>query len=575
MIIMRVMGGLGNQMFQYALGRRLAIERNVPLKLDLSWFATQKKRKFGLDQFNIKAEVATEEEVYRLHYFSHNRYFRKAYSIIQNHLPVDKKRIINERKAGLFDKDVLRSSKNCLLVGYWQSESYFEKITKLIKKEFQPRTALGSEDILLAKKMRKNPYSVSVHIRRGDYVSPYRTIATHYICTPDYYTEAIDFLKQKLGGKAELFIFSDDPEWCKKEFLLKDEKYQIISGTKRTPSHELVLMSQCNHHIIPNSSFSWWGAWLSQNPKKIIVSPTEWLRNHKTPEIVPNNWIRYKHNDKNDWKYVDIPYAKSRYFSTFKRELNLDSPVSFNEKIQWLKIYDRKPIYTTLADKYAVRSYVEEKVGSGYLNELIGVYDTVEEIDFQQLPDKFVLKATHGCGWNIICKDKNKFNKQHSKKVLSKWLDANYYYLGREWVYKDIEPKIICEKYLEGDKTLGLLDYKFWCFHGTPKFVQVSVGRFTDHYCRFFFDENWKIQPFNTGTLQSDNAIQQPAKLDEMLSVVRKLTKGFPFSRVDLYNSDGKITFGEITFYPYNGFIKFIPEHFDQILGKEIKLDHK
>ena len=323
---MRIMGGLGNQMFQYALGRRLAFERKVPLKLDLSWFEAQELREFELNQFNIQAEIATEDEVYRVRNFSGNRFIRKAYSIIHNRLPFNLKREVYEHNVGTFHEEILKAPKNCFLGGYWQSEHYFEEIAKLIKKEFQPIIELSSEDILLARKMRQNPNSVSIHIRRGDYLSNYRKIARHYICTPDYYIEAIDHLKQKLGVKAELFIFSDDPEWCKNELSINEERYQIISGTKRSSSHELIMMSHCNHHIIPNSSFSWWGAWLSQNPNKMIVSPKKWLRNHKTPDIVPKGWIQYQHDDKSDWKYVDTPYAKSRYLSTFKRELNLEPP---------------------------------------------------------------------------------------------------------------------------------------------------------------------------------------------------------------------------------------------------------
>jgi len=271
---------------------------------------------------------------------------------------------------------------------------------------------------------------------------------------------------------------------------------------------------------------------------------------------------------------TDKNYAEKRYKSTFGQDLNLKNPVTFNEKIQWLKLFDRNERYTSLVDKYEVRKYVEEIVGLEILNELFGVFFDVEDIHPDNLPDSFVLKATHGSGWNVLCKDKKTLNWDEEKKKLDTWLRLNYYNIGREWIYKKIKPKIICEKYLEPKIEGRLYDYKFFCFNGAVKYIQVDVDRYSNH-TRCYYDTNWRKQPFSTNYPLYKGEIDIPENLDKMIAVSEKLSFGIPFVRIDLYSVNKQVVFGEMTFYPANGFGKFHPAEFDYILGKNIKIPVK
>jgi len=268
----------------------------------------------------------------------------------------------------------------------------------------------------------------------------------------------------------------------------------------------------------------------------------------------------------------DKIYCSAKYRRILNEKLNLKNPQTFNAKIQWLKLYDRNPKYTQLTDKYAVREYVKDRIGEQYLNELIGVYSNVDEIDFERLPNKFVLKATHGSGWNIVCDNKEKLNIQEVKARLAKWLKLNWYHKKGEWNYKNIHPRIICEKYLEGDKQVGLVDYKFFCYHGNPKFIDVHVDRFTNHM-EALYDKKWILQPFHLEYPPPPNReIPQPAQLDLMVELAKKISSGIDFCRVDLYNFNNSVIFGEITFYDGSGFDLFIPREFDYILGTYLNL---
>jgi len=269
----------------------------------------------------------------------------------------------------------------------------------------------------------------------------------------------------------------------------------------------------------------------------------------------------------------DESFARFLFKSIFHRELNLDQPLTFNEKIQWLKLYDRKPFYSILADKYAVREYVSKHVGEIYLNELIGVYTNVEDIPIASLPNEFVLKVTNGSGWNIICPDKGLLAWNSSKATLKKWLCSDYYRLGREWAYKNIVPKIICEKFLRDEQGEMPKDFKFFCFNGTPLFIQVDLDRFENH-SRLFYDPIWKKMPFEVHYPSHKDDMRKPERLEEMLFVASSLSKGIPFCRVDLYSLP-EIIFGEITLYPGNGSEKFRPEEFDTHWGKYISLPDK
>ena len=211
MIIVKLMGGLGNQMFQYALGQRLALERGVPLKLDLSWFDNQNKRKFELDQFNITAEIASPKDIKELLPFSRSHLLRGAYNRVEQWIPYQKRFIFKEQSFGNFDPRVLKVIRIRYFDGYWQSEKYFKPIEARIRADFTLKQPLSSADQALAAEVYANPHSVSIHIRRGDYVSDYNTIQVHYVCTPDYYNEAMRLINVRLKGRAFFYVFSDDP----------------------------------------------------------------------------------------------------------------------------------------------------------------------------------------------------------------------------------------------------------------------------------------------------------------------------------------------------------------------------
>ena len=266
-------------------------------------------------------------------------------------------------------------------------------------------------------------------------------------------------------------------------------------------------------------------------------------------------------------------YVKIYYEYYTGKVLDLDRPVEFNQKIQWLKVFYRPPILNKLVDKYAVRAYVKEKVGDEYLNELIGVYERVSEVKFEELPDQFVIKGVHGCHFNLIVKDKEKLNPLRSKYLLTKWMNKNQYYRGGlEWAYKDVKPKLIAEKYLEEMGQDIINDYKFFCFDGMPKFVQVDLDRGVYDY-RCYYDMSWKKLPFWTErNLYFEGDVEQPQNFSSMIEVATKLAGNFPFVRVDLYNIDGKIIFGEMTFYPSDGRKEFVPEEYNRTIGDYLNL---
>lgn len=268
-------------------------------------------------------------------------------------------------------------------------------------------------------------------------------------------------------------------------------------------------------------------------------------------------------------------YIKCSYKWRTGEKLNLSNPKSFNEKIQWLKLYDRNPMYTILADKYHVREYVSKTIGDQYLIPLIGVYDNVDDIPWDKLPTKFVLKCNHASGTNIICKDKSKLNIRDSTKKLKKWMKMNYYWRGREWAYKNIKAKIICEKYMVDESGVELKDYKIFCFHGEPKLIQVDYNRFVNHK-RNLYDTSWNyidasIEYPNDSTVH----IKKPDKLEEMLELARRLSAGFPHVRVDFYSIAGKIYFGEMTFYPESGYGKFNPKELEFQMGTWMSIYQK
>ncbi|MGB5824669.1 MAG: ATP-grasp fold amidoligase family protein [Proteocatella sp.] len=267
----------------------------------------------------------------------------------------------------------------------------------------------------------------------------------------------------------------------------------------------------------------------------------------------------------------DEQFIKKKFKKKLGREVHLEKPICFNDKIQWLKLNWRDSVATKCADKYEVRDIVKQKVGEHILNELYGVYDNVDQIDINKLPQSFVLKGTHGSGFNIICKDKNKMDWNIEFAKMKKWLKINYYWEGREWVYKDIKPRIICEKYLESCDGEPPIDYKFMCFNGEPKLSFVCLERFEDLKIDFY-DIKWNKMNFGRHYPNSSYVIPKPLLYDEMIKISKKLSNEFPFVRVDLYEIDGKIYFGELTFFPGNGLEEFAPEEYDGIIGDYLDL---
>lgn len=261
--------------------------------------------------------------------------------------------------------------------------------------------------------------------------------------------------------------------------------------------------------------------------------------------------------------YVKIHYE---YFSGNKLDLN--NPKDFTEKIAWYKVFYRPKSLNQLVDKFAVRAFVEEKIGSQFLNTFYGVFDDVNEIKFDELPEKFVIKATHTSGHNLIVRDKNKLNLDKTKKLLKKWLKINQYYrIGQEWAYKDVKPRIIIEKYLEQIDQKSLTDFKFYCFDGKAEFIDIHTDR-EDEHKQGSFDLNFERLPFGVSRFkQIYESPEKPVNLKEMIECAEVLSEKLPFVRVDFYAIDGKTIFGEMTFYPSDGRKKFYPEKYNRIIG--------
>jgi len=268
----------------------------------------------------------------------------------------------------------------------------------------------------------------------------------------------------------------------------------------------------------------------------------------------------------------DKTFLKMKYWLRIGKKLNLSNPKTFNEKLQWLKLYDRNPKYTDLVDKDKVREYIAKTIGEEYLIPLLEVYDSYEEIDFDKLPNQFVLKCTHDSGGLVICKNKNEFDIESARKKMNKSLKRNFYYHGREWSYKNIKPKIICEKYMVDESGVELKDYKIFCFNGEPKIIQVDYNRFIGHK-RNLYDTQWNYIPASIQyPTDPEVKIMKPEKLNEMLKLAKVLAKDYPHVRVDFYSINEKIYFGEMTFYHGSGFQRFKPESLGRKMGNWIKL---
>ena len=280
----------------------------------------------------------------------------------------------------------------------------------------------------------------------------------------------------------------------------------------------------------------------------------------------------------------DKAFLKLMYHTIFHKKLDLRNPQTFNEKMQWLKLYDRNPFYNKIVDKYEVKSYVAAKLGEEFIIPTLGVWDDVDKIDFSSLPERFVLKCTHDSGSVVICRDRTTFDMTAAKEKLHTKMNHNLFWHGREWPYKDVCPRIIAEPLLENthkseESSLpeGLIDYKFYCFNGEPRFLYVSKG-FENHSttCVSFLSLNWELAPYERyGYRPYPHLPAKPESFDKMIEVARILSKDFAFLRVDLYEINGHVLFSEMTLTPSAGFLPFFEEKHDYEIGQMLKLPPK
>lgn len=282
----------------------------------------------------------------------------------------------------------------------------------------------------------------------------------------------------------------------------------------------------------------------------------------------------------NDWLRLilrivpDKYYLQMIYYKHFHKFINFENPQTYNEKLQWLKINDRNNLYSLLVDKYRVKKYVADKIGEKYLIPTIGEWDNIEQIDLASLPNRFVLKWNHDSGSVFICKDKDNICIPEMKKILSKGASASGYWYGREWPYKNVPHKLIAEEYVEDDVTNALNDYKFFCFDGEPKMLFIATDRQNKNAdTKFdFFDMEFNRLSIRNGHPNSMEEFTKPATFEEMKELARKLSAGFPQIRVDFYEVNGKVLFGELTLFHFSGFVPFEPNIWDEKMGSWINL---
>lgn len=269
----------------------------------------------------------------------------------------------------------------------------------------------------------------------------------------------------------------------------------------------------------------------------------------------------------------DKLFLQLMFYARMGRKLDLKNPKSFNEKLQWLKLYNRNPEYTKMVDKYEAKEYVASIIGNEFIIPTIGIYNTVDEIPWESLPNQFVLKCTHDSGGIVICKDKNTLDIEEAKKKLSKGLSKTYFYQNREWPYRNVKPRIICEKYMVDESGYELKDYKFFCFNGTPKIFKVDFNRTCGHRANYY-DLDWNLLEFGEVKFPFDpeRKIEKPLNFELMVKIAAKLSRDIPFVRVDLYNTNGKIFFGELTFFPSSGSGRFSDDKWDKTLGDWVTL---
>lgn len=274
-------------------------------------------------------------------------------------------------------------------------------------------------------------------------------------------------------------------------------------------------------------------------------------------------------------KLDDETFLKLRYRGRFLKKLDLNNPKTYNEKLQWLKLYDRKPEYTTMVDKYAMKDWVASRIGPGYTIANYGVWDNPEEIDFDSLPDRFVLKGTHDSGSFIICKDKSQFDRASAIARLSKSMLSDQYIYNREWPYKNVPHRVLAEEFIVDESGYELKDYKFFCFDGKPYMMFIASGRTKGATTFDYYDMGFNHLDITQSHPNAAHGYDKPEAFEQMKELAAKLSAGIPQLRVDFYYVNGKVLVGELTFFHYGGFVPFHPDKWDAILGDMIQLPAK
>lgn len=270
----------------------------------------------------------------------------------------------------------------------------------------------------------------------------------------------------------------------------------------------------------------------------------------------------------------DEAYLKLMYRIKTGRKLNLENPVTFNEKLQWLKLHDRKPIYTIMVDKYEAKKYVADTIGEQYIIPTLGVWEHYDDIDFDSLPDQFVLKCTHDSGGLVIVKDKSKLDHKAAKQKIEKSLKTNFFWVGREWPYKNVQPRIIAEKYLEAFSANIGTEYKIFCFNGNPTLVLVCKGEgHGTNRTNDFYDMDFNHLPVTGSNPNAKNMIEKPAQFADMIRLAKLLSQNIMQLRIDFYVVDNQIFFGETTFYHDSGMRNFNPEYWDEKFGQLLQIN--
>jgi len=292
MIIVRLNGGLGNQLFQYAAARTLSILHHTELKIDTTIFEEHKLRQYRLSPFLIQETFATTEEIAKVRRIRHNRVARLAGYLVQALTPYYRRPVFAEAHLGPYDRNILKTPRDVYLDGYWQSEKYFAGCADILRKELTVRFDQDPQSREVAARIRHTP-SVSIHVRRADYVANSATYRTHGTCSRDYYDQCVSLIAERVSDP-HFFVFADDFAWAKENLQFNHRTTFVTHNASARDYEDLRLMSTCRHNITANSSFSWWGAWLNNNPAKIVLSPLRWFNDprHDTRDLLPESWIR-------------------------------------------------------------------------------------------------------------------------------------------------------------------------------------------------------------------------------------------------------------------------------------------